>query len=198
MVTAPPDSEFRKLLRRAKDGDEQALGIVLEQHRAYLRLLALRELEGQLAARLDPSDVIQQTFLSAVRNFGTFLGEQPAEFLAWLARIHERNLQDAVREHVASQKRGVGREEALGDGHVVIDSRVSSPSARIMQGEQALRLAQALEKLPADQREAVRLRHLEGKSLAEMAARMERSERAVAALLNRGIVGLRRTVRADK
>jgi RNA polymerase sigma-70 factor (ECF subfamily) len=66
-----------------------------------------------------------------------------------------------------------------------------------LQGEQAVRLAQALETLPADQREAVRLRHLEGQSLAEMAHRLERSERAVAALLNRGIVALRSRIRHD-
>jgi RNA polymerase sigma-70 factor (ECF subfamily) len=195
LATAPPDSEFRVLLAKAKDGDDAALGKVLERHRAYLRLLALRELDGPLAARLDPSDVIQQTFLSAVRDFGSFRGEQPAEFLVWLGRIHERTLQDAVREHVAAQKRALGREQALDEGVSLADARVSSPSARVLQGERAVRLAQALEALPADQREAVRLRHLEGKSLAEMAERLDRSERAVAALLNRGIVNLRSRMR---
>lgn len=194
-MTATPDFDVRQLLQRARDGDEAALGKLLQEHRAYLRLLALRVVEGPLAARLDPSDVIQQTLLSAIRDFPAFEGLEPGEFLAWLVRIHERNLQDAVREHVVSQKRGVGREQAPLDGTAFYDAKASSPSARLLQGERAVWLAQALESLPEDQREAVRLRHLEGKSLAEMAHRLERSERAVAALLNRGIAALRGRIR---
>lgn len=193
-MTVAPDSDVRQLLQRARDGDEEALGELLQEHRPYLRLLALRVVEGPLAARLDPSDVIQQTLLSAIRDFPAFDGSQPREFLAWLVRIHERNLQDAVREHIVSQKRGIGREQALAEATALLDGNISSPSARLLQGEQAVWLAQALESLPADQREAVRLRHLEGKSLAEMAEKMDRSERAVAALLNRGIVNLRKRI----
>lgn len=196
-MTAVPDSNLRQLIERARDGDEEALGQALQQHRPYLRLLAQRVVSGPLAARLDPSDVIQQTLLSAIREFPAFNGREPGEFLAWLVRMHERNLQDAVREHVVSQKRGVGREGSQIEETAFIDTGASSPSARLLQGERAVHLAQALESLPDDQREAVRLRHLEGLSLAQMAARLARSERAVAALLNRGIVALRSRMRRE-
>ena len=190
-------SEFSQLIVRARDGDEHALGAVLEQHRAYLRLLSRRALDGPLAARLDPSDVIQQTFLSACRNFAKFHGAQGAEFRAWLLQIHERNLQDAVRQHVLADKRAVGQEVPIA-ATATIDVQASSPSQRLLRSEQAVSLAESVEALPDDQREAVRLRHLEGWSLAELAGRLNRSERAVAALLNRGIENLRRRVRRDE
>ena len=60
-----------------------------------------------------------------------------------------------------------------------------------MQGELAVRLAVEIEKLPSDQREAVRLRHLEGWSLKNLAGHFHRSESAVAGLLKRGLRGLR-------
>ena len=60
-----------------------------------------------------------------------------------------------------------------------------------MRGEQAVRLAMLLGKLPQDQREALRLRYLEGKTLLEIAERLDRSEMAVAGLLKRGLRSLR-------
>lgn len=193
----PAESDFSQILARARNGDEVALGQALEEHRPYLRLLSRRAFDGRIAARLDPSDVIQQTFLSAYRHFQKFEGEQRAEFRAWLLQIHERNLQDAVREHVQAEKRAVGQETPIA-GTDAIDVKASHPSQRLLNSEQAVRLAESVELLPEDQREAVRLRHLEGWSLAQIAERLDRSERAVAALLNRGIVTLRQHIRQNE
>jgi RNA polymerase sigma-70 factor (ECF subfamily) len=80
-------------------------------------------------------------------------------------------------------------EEPLdGEPHLAMES---SPSQRVLAGEQAVLLAQSLEELPADQREAVRLRFLEGCSLAEIAERLSRSREAAAGLLKRGLFQLR-------
>ena len=70
-------------------------------------------------------------------------------------------------------------------------SRQSSPSSRAMRGEAAVRLAQAMDRLPIDQCEAIRLRYLEGSSLTQIATEMQRSEVAAAGLLKRGLRGLR-------
>ena len=192
------DSQFRGLLQQAREGDEQALGIVLQQYRDYLRNLAQQSLDGPMGARLDPSDIVQQTCLSAIRFFPKFQGDEPAEFLAWLAQIQKRNLHDVIRTHVLSQKRSIGKEQSFETPVVVIDQQASSPSQRLMLNEKSVRLTKAVESLPEDQREAVRLRHLEGLSLAEMGERLNRSERAVAALLNRGIANLRSRLRDDE
>ena len=192
------DSQFRGLLQQARAGDEQALGIVLQKYRDYLRNLAQRSLNGPLGARLDSSDIVQQTCLSAIRFFPKFQGEEPAEFLAWLAQIQERNLHDVIRTHVLSEKRSIGKEQSIEEPFGMIDQQVASPRQRLMLNEKSIRLTKAMESLPEDQREAVRLRHLEGLSLAEMSKRLDRSERAVAALLNRGIANLRSRLRDDE
>ena len=72
-----------------------------------------------------------------------------------------------------------------------LESRQSSPSSRAMRGEAAVRLAQAMDRLPTDQCEAIRLRYLEGSSLTQIATEMQRSEVAAAGLLKRGLRGLR-------
>ncbi len=118
--------------------------------------------------------------------------------MAWLAQIQERNLQDVIRAHKLSEKRSVGKEQSIDETFGIVDQQADSPSQRLKLDEKSLRLTMAIESLPEDQREAVRLRHLEGLSLAEMSERLNRTERAVAALLNRGISNLRSRLRDDE
>lgn len=192
-------SQLPDLIRRARQGDEDALGQLLDGHRAWLKLLAQRAVNGNLEARIDSSDVVQQTCLSAFKNFPNFDGDDEAQFLAWMRKIHDRNIQDTLRRHVRAQKRAIGKEQSFDDSRqprlAAGDPSVSSPSQRAMRDEQSVQLAAALAKLPNDQQEAVRLRHLEGFSLAELAARFDRSEDAVAALLKRGLENMRKRLR---
>ena len=67
-----------------------------------------------------------------------------------------------------------------------------SPSERIVEAERALQLARALEQLPDDQGEAVRLRHLEGRKLVEIAESMNKTPDAVAGLARRGVATIRK------
>src|SRR5690242_14109763 len=71
-----------RLLERARAGDDAALGQLLELYRNYLRLVA-RALIGQaLRVRMDASDLVQETFLKATREFGQFLGSNEPELTA--------------------------------------------------------------------------------------------------------------------
>lgn len=187
-----------ELLARAREGDAEALGRLLNNYRPYLRVLAERELDSQVRVRADASDVVQQTCLEAYRDLAQFRGSVEAELVAWLRQILRHNVSQTLQQHVFAQRRSVDRERpiAAGDGsddHLGPDvpASQSSPSRRAMLGENAIRLAKALEGLPPDQRQAVRLRHLEGRTLAELAAELERSELAVAGLLKRGLRKLR-------
>ncbi|NQV26315.1 MAG: sigma-70 family RNA polymerase sigma factor [Rhodopirellula sp.] len=187
------EHSFEKLIRNARNGDETALGELLNQHRPWLRLLGKRGLSDRFSGRIDESDVAQQTFLSAVRGFSEFNGSTADELAAWLQQIHERNLQDAVRRHVVAQKRSVDREETFIEEEV-LPIELTSPSQRLIRGERAVRLAAALSYLPEEQAEAVRLRHLDGQSLEKIARQLDRSERAVAGLLYRGMTNLRKVL----
>lgn len=152
-----------------------------------------RGLGNRFAGRIDESDVAQQTFLSAVRGFEQFKGSTPDELAVWLQQIHERNLQDAVRKHAMAQKRSVDREETFVEEEIP-PIELTSPSQRLMLGERAVRLAAVMSQLPDDQQDAVRMRHLDGETLEAISQRLDRSERAVAGLLYRGLTNLRKAL----
>jgi RNA polymerase sigma-70 factor (ECF subfamily) len=71
----------------------------------------------------------------------------------------------------------------------------TSPSRKLMHMEKVLAVAGAIEKLPDSQGEAIRMRYIEGLSLAEIASRLGKSETAIAGLLKRGLESLRGQLR---
>ena len=191
-----------ELIRRAKDGDGGALAELLGAYRPLLRLRAQRRLGRRIIRRIDASDVVQQTLLEAHRDMGQFLGSAQAELEAWLLCILSRNLASAIRAHLLVQRRAVGREQSLDDSRGAgallrqrLAGTLTSPTGRLARNEKALRLYHALNQLPADQREAVRLRHVEGYTLDEIAERMARTPMAAASLIKRGMETLRRRFR---
>lgn len=174
--------------------DEHAL----EQFRDYLALLARMQLGPQLCARLDPSDLVQQTLLDAYRQWNQFRGRTDAELAAWLRRMLSCNLADALRA-LGRAKRDIFRERSLDAALDESCSRLqgwlqavqTSPSQRAVRNEELLRLAAALAELPQAQRDAVELHHLHGCSLSQVVAHLDRTEAAVAGLLRRGLRRLR-------
>jgi RNA polymerase sigma-70 factor (ECF subfamily) len=187
------------LLAQAREGDRDALGRLLEAQRAALHRQAKRQLAGRIAVRVDASDIIQQTFLEAHRSFPQFAGRDARELAAWLQTILDHKVAGAIRDHALLQKRNVGRDQSLDDSHggagplkQELDAGLSSPSQKAMRAEDAQLLTRALTVLPDDQREAVRLRHLEGWALADIARHLGRTPAATAGLIKRGMHALRR------
>jgi RNA polymerase sigma-70 factor (ECF subfamily) len=174
----------------------------LERFRPYLRVLAQLELDPRLRAKLDPSDIVQQTLLRAYQARSQFRGHTTAEHAAWLRQILVRTLANTARD-LGRDKRDVGREQSLEAAVEESSARLgswlaserSSPSKQLDRDEQVVRLVEALEQLPADQREAVVLHHLKGWTLAELARHLDRQEGAVASLLHRGLKKLRTLLR---
>jgi RNA polymerase sigma-70 factor (ECF subfamily) len=193
---APTPTE---LLDQALHGSPEALGRLLDVQRADLHRLAERQLDGPIAARVDASDILQQTFLEAYRSFPQFAGRDMRELAAWLRSILDHKVARAIRDHTLLQKRDVGRERSIDDSHGGraalkhdLNGNLTSPSQKAIRGEEADRLSQALAALPDDQQEAVRLRHIEGWALADIAARLGRTPAAAAGLIKRGMKALRR------
>jgi RNA polymerase sigma-70 factor (ECF subfamily) len=170
----------------------------LESYRDYLRLLARVQLSPRLQAKVDASDVVQQTLLEAHKCRGQFRGQSEAERLAWLRAILANVLAAAARRFSAGA-RDLGRERSLEAEVDLSSSRLecllaadgTSPSERTVRGEDLLRLAHAMACLSPDQREVVEMHHLKGLSLADVAALTGRSRPAVAGLLFRGLNKLR-------
>lgn len=169
---------------------------LLAKYRPYLRLIAARQLDSMIANRLSASDIVQQTLLEAFRDGALFRGSTEQQFVAWLKAILHNNIAQATQTHILTKKRSVKNERpfaaTLGQTALHPPAADESPSGAAMQGESAMILAQQMESLPEDQYEAIRLRYIEGHSLASIAAHMDRSEAAIAGLLKRGLEGLRK------
>ncbi len=192
------------LLEQARRGDREALGRLLEAQRRALYRLAERQLDGRIAVRIDASDIIQQTFLEAHRSFQQFAGQDARQLTAWLEGILDHKVAGAIRDHALLQKRNVRRDRSMDDSHggmaplkQELDGGLSTPSQKAIRGEQEQLLMQALNVLPNDQREAVRLRHLEGWALSDIARHLGRSPSATAGLIKRGMQALRRQLCRD-
>lgn len=193
--------DSQKMLLRAKEGDDAAKGELLDRFRPYLNVIAQRLMDERLQSRLDFSDLVQATFLEASRDFPSFRGDTVESFLAWLRNILRNNVSTAHQHHLAAQKRSAKKEVVISVSSdtgsrplgiaEILPSDASTPSQRLMRDEAAVVLAACLDQLPDKQREAIRMRYLEGKSLKEISALLEKSEMAVAGLLKRGLRTLR-------
>jgi RNA polymerase sigma-70 factor, ECF subfamily len=183
---------------------ERRVEIALKRYRSYLRLLAEAQLGRDGRRGVEPSDVVQQTLLDAHKDRGCFRGESEAEHLAWLRRLLAYNLADAVRA-MGRAKRDAARvrslEAALGESSARLEHWLaadqSSPSERAERNESFVRLADALVRLPEDNRRALVLRHCQGASLAEISEALGRTPQAVAGLLKRGLATLRDQMRDE-
>jgi RNA polymerase sigma-70 factor (ECF subfamily) len=182
------------LLARARAGDAATLGRLLASYRNYLRLMADTQMGPALRSHVEPSDLVQEALLEAHRDFGQFNGGTEPELLAWLRRILARNLLDQARRHraqVRDPRRAASLEalmEESGSGLVaVVAARGSSPSSYASRREQAVLLADALERLAPDYREVIVLRNLQELPFEEIAQRLGRKPGAVRMLWVRAL-----------
>jgi RNA polymerase sigma-70 factor (ECF subfamily) len=199
MTAASPTLDVPALLDRARAGDEQAIGQLLASFESYLTLLARVRLGPKLRGKVDPGDVVQETFLDATRQFPNFRGTHEAELAVWLRRILAGQLALTMRRFLGSKGRDVRLErdiqQQVDDSARALDAGLAagltSPSQHASKREQTVLLAEAMAKLPEDYREVIILRHLEGLGFADVAARMERSEDSVQKLWVRALAKLR-------
>jgi RNA polymerase sigma-70 factor (ECF subfamily) len=190
----PPHAVPELLLAQARAGDAAALGQLLELYRNYLRLIA-RSMMGQaLGLKLDASDLVQETFLKAHRQFAGFAGADEPGFIAWLRKILVRTIADQAKYHraaVRSHHREVSLEDLLdgagGAAQQALADSLPSPSSMAVRRERSVLLADALERLPADYRTVFVLRNIEHVPFNDIAVRLGRSPGAVRVLWTRAM-----------
>ncbi len=185
-------SDLATLLAAARAGTRDALGLLLEPCRGYLLMVAQGELGPDLKAKEGASDLVQDTFLEAQRDFAQFHGASEAELLAWLRRLLLNNVANVTRRYRGTAKRSLEREVALDaqEGQAILTglpTEIESPSGQAVAKEQAAALAGALERLPEDYRQVIRLRYEEGRGFEEIAEHMGRSANAIRKLFARAV-----------
>lgn len=188
-----------ELILAARDGNDDALGRLLELYRPYLTLLARVQIGQRLQGKVDPGDLVQETFLEAHKNFERFRGSGEPQLVGWLRQILAARLADLLRRYLGAQGRDVRLEREIEDaldrssvllGRVIVADG-PSPSEAAVRREQAVLLADAMEKLPADYRETLVLRHFEELTFPQVAERMGRTVDSVEKLWMRALVALR-------
>jgi RNA polymerase sigma-70 factor (ECF subfamily) len=204
MVNDSLHADPSSLLERARQGDEQALGDLLQAYRPYLSLLARLKTDRILQSKLSDSDLVQETSLAAHRDFSQFRGVTEPELTVWLREIMAHVAANVVRDY-RRQRRDVHLERQLSDQlnqssrileRALVDPK-PSPSQSAIRRERAVLLANALHHLPTDYREVLVMRELQDKPLAEVAELMGHTVNATQKLWARAVVQLRRLMQSQ-
>ena len=190
------------LVQRAREGDVEALGELLAQYRKYLVFMARSQLHQRLQVKVDPSDLAQEVCLEAHRHVAEFRGQTAEQFAAWLRGILSNVLTTQIRKFQGTKKRDAHLEQSIDLGlanasgclqsGLIADA--TSASRHLAREESILRLAEALESLPADYRQVIVLRHIDELPFAEVAQAMQRSVDSVEKLWVRALAKLKQTI----
>jgi RNA polymerase sigma-70 factor (ECF subfamily) len=191
-----PDTDA--LLTAAGRGDRAARDQLFDRHRNRLRRMVAIRLDHRLAARVDPSDVVQETLFEAAGRLDAYLHDRPIPFYPWLRQLAYDRITDAHRRHVQAGRRSVNREVAptLSNASVLelADRLLAAPigpSTGSRRSDRRAQVRDALNRLPDRDREVLVLRHLEQLSTREAAAVLNTSEGAVKVRLLRALQRLR-------
>jgi RNA polymerase sigma-70 factor (ECF subfamily) len=203
MIGVTPDtSETERLLKQADGGDRRAIERLLDKHRSDLRQVVAMRLDPRTAARVDPSDIVQETQLEALRRLPDYLARRPMPFRLWLIKTAHERLIVARRRHVEAARRAVGREEPLPDHSSLLVARRlfasgASPSQQLNERELAERVQMAVSQLPEGDREILFLRTFEGLSNHEAAIVLDLDPGTASKRHGRAILRLHQILKAD-
>jgi len=154
------------------------LKIVVEELRPYLKGVAAAILDERVAGKVDPSDVVQQALLASFAGFDQFRGTTVEDLKAWLVAIVRNEARQAGR-FWSQDRREVTREQRLpseSGSRAGLEGSSSDPGEKAGRRERAGQVLAALEKLPSEDAELVRLRNFEGSTFSEIGRRLGCSE----------------------
>jgi RNA polymerase sigma-70 factor (ECF subfamily) len=205
-MSVPHDSDVDDLLARAQGGDDEAGQLLLARHRDRLRQMVALRLDRRLAARVDPSDVVQDALADAGQDLSEYLRDRSLPFYAWLRRFAWDRLVEVRRKHLLAERRCADREapgafawperSAIDLADRLVASG-TSPSQNLLRDESRRRVQAALEQLPPRDREVLVLLYMDDLSAVEIAAILGLTEGAVRTRHLRALERLRRLLPAD-
>jgi RNA polymerase sigma-70 factor (ECF subfamily) len=168
-----------ELLDAARTGDESALAVLVERHRARLERMVQLRMDRRLQGRVDSADVVQDAYLAVRGKFSQYCADSRLPFFLWLRLEVGQKLVDIHRFHLGTQRRDAGQEVSLHRGplpqvtslslaeHLL--GKLSTASQAAMRVELKLRVQEALNSMDPNDREVLILRHFEELSNTEAA-----------------------------
>ena len=186
LLVSPNEESLEHSIATARSG-LSALGQLFETYRDYLLTIAKSELSSDLVAKLAPSDVVQETFAQAARDFPRFQGETNAELKAWLKQILHHNLLDLIKRYKGTAMRNISQEFSI-ESHISnIPHPQSSPSSIMMGAEAMSQFQVELNNLPSEHRRIIELRSIEGRSFNEIGQELGKSADAIRKIWARAV-----------
>lgn len=179
--------EENDLQKRLQEEDQQALADIFAQHRERLWRTIHFRMDPQLRGRIDPDDVLQETYLAAAKRLVHYKKSAMSPFV-WLRAITQQTLIDLHRRHVGAKKRSAEKEVAIHQRTPQHDTsaamviqlvgNMTSPSQAIMKQEVQKQIEHAIEGMDNIDREVLALRHFEELSNSEVAEVLEIEQKA--------------------
>ncbi len=184
-----------QLIARLKSGDRDALAEFIDRRRPQLTAFIIKRMSDRLRTKVEVSDVLQEVTVAALNGLkGVELGDRDP--FSWLCQQAERRIIDVHRHHFGAQKRAAHGEVGLhapaagqDEGQIadLIAASMTSPSSAFSRRQKEFHMLEALQSLPDDARDALRLRYLEGLPSKEIAERLGKSDGATRVLLSRSL-----------
>ena len=172
MAFSTDSTDTNLLLDEIAAGDSFALARLLESHRAYLKQVAEMRIEPGLAARVDASDIVQETQIVIANRINDFIKRRPTTLRLWMRQKLLEQLIDQRRRHVGAQKRSILREQHVSSVSSIAIARKlfsNTPSRILRRIEMQEQVSKLVEQLGDNDREILTLRHAEGLTNVEIA-----------------------------
>jgi len=168
----PSQTEFKSLVQRGREGDQEAIGSLLSNYRNYMLLIANQDLDQAVRSKLGASDVVQQSMILAQQNFAQFRGDSENELKAWIRKILQNDLLNVRRHYGTTQQRQVDREIRFQDSkihHIELLDPNNTPQSEVLLKELAVELERCLDQLSESHRNVIRLRNWQENPLSRLA-----------------------------
>jgi len=198
----PPKDDEYALIAQAVSGDIASLEILLFRYRKRLLAYVQSHFPPELRGFLEPQDIVQDTWLRAIRALAEFRPDGPEPVYRWLVTISRNLILDQAKHERMTKCKGT-RGRAVNDEDASIVRLLEemavyqrTPSKSAASHELMTALDDAIERLPGDQARALRLRHLQGLETKQIALQMKRSEGSISMLCNRALRSLRWELRS--
>lgn len=193
------------LLARLRAGDQAAMAEYLDQRRPQLLAFVHKNLSDAMRRKVDPEDLAQEVHMECVRALPDIDLAQRDPF-SWACQVAERRIIDAHRHFFGAQKRDAARELPLGSpggetgqaGLInMLVASMTSPSQAFSRDQKEFRLLQAIQTLPQENQDALRMRYVENLPSKEIARKLNKSDVSVRVMLSRSLNKLREILEVE-